>query len=447
MIKSINQKEGLKYLNKLGKEFVVIQNPNFVHPKFEIVPLAPKLKLPAKNISAVLMDMDGTTTTTEELCIHSLEFMIRKITNRLSKKDWAGFDYSRDYKNIIGNSTTKHVEYLINSFEKFIIINELKKSFLFSAIWILIFVNDASRKNEVENNLISFRCSELLKDGILIRMQKSKSFPGKDFKFLVNKYSAIISIKNKLEIVRASIDIYYYRYHKILLEISQGNSKNISKEIFNDSEKKLIAPLPNVAFLLALIKGLLKDEASKLADTIIEQYVKNNSNSKLVINKTSFSNKLKILSSRFQSKPVKVALVTSSIFYEANIVLTEIFRLLNEEINSWKISDKTKLIIQNKFLSYKTYYDSVVTANDASEMRLKPHRDLYSTALNNLSIPIKDFNKVIGFEDSESGITSIRAAGIGRCIAVPFSFTMSHNFSLASFKALNGIIDVITKVF
>lgn len=42
----------------------------------------------------------------------------------------------------------------------------------------------------------------------------------------------------------------------------------------------------------------------------------------------------------FAETPVKVAVVTSSIEYEADIVLTELFLVIRDEISKWKISNK-----------------------------------------------------------------------------------------------------------
>lgn len=53
---------------------------------------------------AIVQDMDGTTT--ENLCLHSLETMVRRVTARLTPAQWTGLDRARDYPHIIGNSTT-----------------------------------------------------------------------------------------------------------------------------------------------------------------------------------------------------------------------------------------------------------------------------------------------------------------------------------------------------
>lgn len=83
----ITKDEALRLTGTLGDKFAVVHNPDFIHPSIELYPLTSKILSP-KLLKAVVMDMDGTTTTTENICIHSLEFMIRKITGRMDvKKD------------------------------------------------------------------------------------------------------------------------------------------------------------------------------------------------------------------------------------------------------------------------------------------------------------------------------------------------------------------------
>lgn len=448
MKKLLTKKEAVEYLKQLGNEFTIIQNPSYIHPSFEVVPLAPKLAKPSNKIAAIVMDMDGTTTTTEELCIHSLEFMVRKITGRMNKSVWEGLDHKKDYPHIIGNSTTKHVEYLIRTYQNFIKTEEIKNSYIFAALWTLLVGKDESRKEEIKTNLSGLGCSALLQDEKYFIVQKNKKLKY-DFSHLVNYFTKIycnrLTFDSVSKIVRAGIDIYYQRYHEILLEITKGKSSKIAFELLGDKDKHLIEPLPGVAIFLALIKGLLGEEAGKLNNLLIKQFYLKNPKAKEKFNPNDVEKNLTKLSSYFSAHPCKVAVVTSSIFYEANIVLTEVFRLLKNEVKQWNISSERKKKIIQKFESYKTFYDGFVTASDSNEIRLKPHRDLYSIALHKLAVTKNDFNHVIGFEDSESGTIAIRAAGIGRAIAVPFSKTEGHNLDAACFIAKGGLPEVILK--
>ncbi|NPV12343.1 MAG: HAD family phosphatase [Ignavibacteria bacterium] len=431
-IKIINSQEASENLLSLSDEFVIIKNPDFIFPGYEVVPLAKKIFNP-ENFIAAVMDMDGTTTTTEELCVESLEFMIRKMSGLLTRDQWIGLN-EKDYPNVIGNSTTKHVEYLINTYRSLIKFEETINSFVSSIIWTLRKGRSEQRKNEVKDLLKSFDIENAF-ENFLINLNEEK-ISNENFKNLANNILNRINLNDTSTLTKIGIEIYYQHYHQYLLNLSSGQR----------SSKKLIEPLPGVAITLSLIKGLLGEEAEKLSDKLIEEYKRKNPQTNLQIDFNEAKNKLKKLGTYFESNPVKTAVVTSSIFYEADIVLTEVFDQIKQEIKDWNISSERKEKIINKFSSYQNFYDAVVTATDAYEFRLKPHRDLYSIALHKLGISKKDFSKVIGFEDSQCGTIAIRAAGIGCCIAVPFPQTSGHDLQAASYILWNGLPEFVIKL-
>lgn len=429
----INKSEASKFLDKLSDEFVLIQNPDFVHPEYEIIPLAKKVYHPEKLIAAV-MDMDGTTTTTEELCIESLEFMIRKMSGLISNEQWNGLD-ENDYPNIIGNSTTKHIEYLINKYFHLIDKEIAIKSFVEAIRWTLVIGKSEQRKKEVQELLKSFGFGE--EDLSLISMNDESMEQSYDFTKIKNLITSKINLDDFSNLVKIGIEIYYYHYHQYLINLSENYNLT--------SSKKLIEPLPGVAIFLSLIKGLLGDEAENLTEKLIDDFKRKNPETKESFQIEKVKVILKNLGIYFEKNPLKIAVVTSSIFYEAHIVLSEVFNQMKSEILSWNITDERKRKIIEKFTSYQNFYDVVVTASDAYEFRLKPHRDLYSIALYRLGISKDDFDKVVGFEDSQSGTIAIRAAGIGCCIAVPFPKSRTHNLNAASYILLNGLPEFILK--
>lgn len=449
MKKFVNPTRAVQLVQQLGEEFAVVKNPAYIHPPFEIYPLAPKQIIPLNRVSGVVMDMDGTTTTTEALCIHSLEYMTRKITDRMSLHEWEGLDSLKDYPHIIGNSTTKHVEYLIKTYGKFIKSDALRKFYLEASLWFLIYGKDPGRLAEVKNNLQNLGLKEILSDPHLKEARRvknrQKTIPIDVRQYFLHKYNTVTRADNFSQIVRMAIDIYYRRYHEILDKIENGAGEQLSHELLGESKKHLIEPMPGIGIFLALIKGLLGEELIVLTSTLIEHLHQNDPS---FMNRLDFSkvkHQLYKLGCFFQKYPAKVAVVTSSIFYEAHIVLNEVFRILKSEVSNWPISIKRKKILKQQFSNYQNFYDAFVTASDSSEIRLKPHRDLYSIALHRLGIPKSEFKQVIGFEDSESGTIAIRAAGIGRCIAVPFSETTHHNFKAATHIVKGGIPETIVK--
>jgi beta-phosphoglucomutase-like phosphatase (HAD superfamily) len=447
--KFLTDKQASQVITKLGIEFAVVKNPDYIHPEFELYPLAPKIFHPVKKLATAVMDMDGTTTTTESLCIHSLGYMIRKITDRMSKQSWQGLDPIKDYSHIIGNSTTKHVEYLIQTYQSHINIEAMKKAYFHAALWFLLFGKDKRRIEEARNNLVNLGFQDILKDEQLNKLIHTPNIEPEQFsKFsqeFLERHDSNFRVNSFSDIVRAGIDIYYQRYHEILSMIQAGKGETLSAQILGKPNEHLIEPMPGVGEFLALIKGWLGEDIKHRLPQLVEAYQKTNidTDSSLLIEKLA-KNIIK-LGKRFETNPLKVAVVTSSIFYEAEIVMTEVFRVLFKQIENWQIPPARKEMIQEKFSDYKNVYDGFVTASDSSEIRLKPHRDLYSIALHQLGIPKEKFNEVVGFEDSESGTIAIRAAGIGLCVAVPFSDTQLHDLRAAAYVLKGGLPETLLK--
>jgi len=446
--KIVKSKESNILFNKLGKEFAAIYNPEFIFPGYELVPLAPIIKAPIKGLKAVVMDMDGTTTTTEELCTHSLEIMVRKITGRLSSSQWSGLDHEKDYPNIIGNSTTKHVEYLIKKYGSGIVREELANSYIYAALWTLLIGQDDGRKAEVRTNMINLGLKDILTEKKYLALQNISQVSSKKlnslFKALRSKYSPLFKGVTFNDLVKASIDIYYQKYHEILFQIDKGESKKLAAQFLGDKNKHLIEPMTGVPVFLALIKGLLGADVKFVINELINSFYDNPaaiSGSEL----KKIEKSIIKLSLNFEKKPAKVAVVTSSIHYEANIVLKEVFKVIHEEIEKWNLPAERKAKLLEHFSDHNRFYNAFITASDSNEIRLKPHRDLYSIALHQLDIPKNDFNQVIGLEDSESGTIAIRAAGVGLCVAVPFIKTTGHNFEAAAYVANKGLSEIILK--
>ncbi|MBN2570835.1 MAG: HAD family phosphatase [Ignavibacteriales bacterium] len=443
-----NKEKAAEIILKAGGEFAVVNNPDYVFEEFSIYPLAPKLTS-LKDIVGIVMDMDGTTTTTEDLCLHSLEFMVRKMSNLMTRQEWDGLDHIIDLPNVIGNSTTKHVEYLINKYQNEFQIEKIKEAFVYSVLWNIVYGQDKQRKIEVLNNARNLFLSEMFNDEKInyLRNNNSSDIELKQVKlnYFYEKYLNRFPVFKKEDLVRIGIDIYYQRYHEILQKIKLGKGNEVSKEVFGVPDRHLIASMEGIEIFLPLVKGLMGENVKYIIDYLIDKYCENKKNNKVNLNKNLISEKLVDLSNYFIRNPAKVAVVTSSIFYEADIVLSEVFKVLSEKIDKTYLPDKCKNSIINKFEDYKKFYDVVVTASDSSEIRLKPHRDLYSIALYQLGIQKRDFDKVIGFEDSESGTVAIRAAGIGCCVAVPFAHTSGHNLSAASYIAEGGLPEVLVK--
>lgn len=442
-----NREEAVEIFKELGQEFAIVKNPSYIYPDFEFYPLAPKILTPRKKLVAVVKDMDGTTTTTEQLCLHSQEFMVGKITGMGKDPKWKGLDKKRDYPHIIGNSTTRHVEYLINTYGSQINPEDFKKSYMNAVLWFLAEGRDEKRMTEMTNNTVNLGWGGLLEEPEVLRLKEKGHFNpgncGNVVEELLKKYGSRFNPQTLADKVRAAMEIYYQRYHEILAAIDRGEGEGLSQELLSEPGRKLIEPMPGVAVFLSLIKGWLGEDAvlfyEELKNHLLKNPHLNYKEEKLEKSKP----RLNMLGRYFQNHPLKVGLVTSSIAYEANIVLKEVFNVICKQIERWTVSDSRKKDLINKFSDCRNFYDGFITASDSSEIRLKPHRDLYGIALHTMGIQREDFEYVIGFEDSESGTISIRAAGIGLCVAVPFSDTAGHNLQAAAYILHGGLPETI----
>jgi len=423
-----NREEVIKKIEAEYGEFAVIENPSSIHPPFEIAPLAPPLEKP-NGLKALLMDMDGTTTTTETLCIQSMEMMLRRMSGLMTKEACSGLDPQKDYPNIIGNSTTKHVEYLIETYGHLLKSELAVKEFLKAARWTLENGRDEDRKKEVVQNLKKWELEEELNSN------RSKK-PDNEIEINPPKMSAS-------QMVSMGIDIYYQIYHTMLSKIEKGEAALLKEKAGLAEYDELIAPMPGIAFMLPFVKGWLGDEVEEAVSLIIAPYDDHHERKMSQKERSALMETLFVLSRRFEKEPVKLGLVTSSIFYEADIVIKRVLRVVQKQIAQTGLSNERKAFINEKLGDYHTVYDTFVTATDSSEMRLKPHRDLYSLALHNLGINPTDFDKVIGFEDSQSGTVAIRAAGIGCCVAVPFQESSNHNLEAAVHVLTGGIPEAL----
>lgn len=444
MKKLITKNEAIKLFANKSEEIAVVVNPKDIYPEYELYPLARKLKTLEHFPVAVVMDMDGTTTTTEELCLHSLEYAIRKMSGLLTLKDWKGLDHGVDYPHVIGNSTTKHIEYLVSVYSTLFKSERVRESFLFSSLWTVFIGVDQKRREEAEANLKHFGYIE-----VLSKIRKKKSHSISDINLFVGKLIKTSDPRfQKLstqEYVKIAIDVYYQRYHEILTRIKNGESEKVAQEIFGSSSKRLIEPMHGVLFFLAMIRGWLGDEIVIVYELLKEEYKKKSGKIFTTKEEEKLKKELLQLSMACERKPLKVALVTSSIRYEAEIVMYEVFNVIKKNILELPFSKEKKQILKKMFSQYSNIYDAFVTASDSHEIRLKPHRDLYSIALQQLHIRNKEYGSVVGFEDSESGTIAMRAAGIGLAVAVPFAQTKGHDLSAASYICYGGLPEVILK--
>lgn len=431
----IVQKEAaIKTIRSHQGEFAEVKNPSYVYPPVEYYPMARPLKK-VSELKAALMDMDGTTTTTEVLCIYSLEMMVRRMSGLLNKSQWQGVDHEKDLPFIIGNSTTNHVEYLLHKYGGLLNQNQIAKEFLLAAHWTLTHGMDEQRKAEVIQNLRKLNLNVVI----------GEIHNGISEEELIKRYSSQITELNFTMQVNLGIDIYYETYHRILSKLKQGKSREVRLQVFGnaESDENLISPMPGIPFLIPLLKGWLGEEAGCMVNELFFEYETATGKVLTIPHKQDLARKITEMGIAFEKQPVKLGLVTSSIFYEADIVIREVLEVMKTVIERSSLSSSRKEKILNAYEDYHNVYDAFVTATDSSEIRLKPHRDLYSIALHRAGLMPEDFDRVVGFEDSQSGTVAIRAAGIGCCVAVPFAQTSGHNLEAATHILPAGVPEAI----
>src|SRR5512140_1605347 len=109
--------------------FARVPNLDYVYSPFELFPLAPHCRPPLERIAAFAVDMDGTSTTTEPLALHALEYMVRRFTGRMTKGEWHGLDPVADHPYVIGNSNFRHTEFLVERYRADLNMDALREAF------------------------------------------------------------------------------------------------------------------------------------------------------------------------------------------------------------------------------------------------------------------------------------------------------------------------------
>lgn len=431
-------------VSALADEYAVVENPPYIHPRYELYPLSRGVSRLERGLAAAVMDMDGTTTTTEPVCIHALDTMVRRASGRDTDPAWPGLDHARDYPHIIGNSTTKHVEYLVRTYGDGFQGDALRRHYIAGAAWTLGHGKDELRRREVRSTLASTGLAGLLSDTRFLALCGAESLEAPETAALLDTLAAEtaggFSCAGVAGRTRACIDIYYHRYHEVLEAVGRGEGDAAAREILGAGASRLVGPMPGVGVFLALLKGLLGEHAGAFAPMLCAQL---GQAGEAAPSAEAAEALLAGLGRRFAARPAKLALVTSSIAYEAHLVLGEIFRVLRSEMPGWPVPQGLRDTLLGAFSDPLVFYDAVITATDSSEIRLKPHRDLYSIALHELGVYPGDFDRVAGFEDSESGTIAIRAAGIGLSCALPFAMTRGHHFQAATQVCPGGLPQVL----
>lgn len=94
-----------KFTFEKDRQYVTVYTPTETR---YVIPEAPSS---FRNLEAVMMDMDGSSTDTEKLVLEAMRQMMGEALGN-SRFRFSG----EDFPHIIGDSTTNHVRYLVSTY-------------------------------------------------------------------------------------------------------------------------------------------------------------------------------------------------------------------------------------------------------------------------------------------------------------------------------------------
>ncbi len=427
-------------------EFAQVRNLEYVFSPWEIYPLAPRITPPLERIVAFAVDMDGTSTTTEPLALHALEYMVRRLTGRMTTARWRGLDPVRDHPYVIGNSNFRHTEFLVQRYHDHLNPEAFRQAFFEALAWTLANMTDPQRRRDIAQNARNCGLGEMLADPAFQTLVKEEKIDEANAAGLVTpfleRYGPAFHWDHLSALVSAALDIYYMRYHAILRRIEQGEGERLSRELLGEAGRRLVEPMPGYDVFVPLIKGWLGPEIDALYE-LLRAELAHPGPAHSAAAPDAVRTRLVRLAGQFRREPARLGLVTASIAYETHAVMKEVVRVMAERVGNWPVPAACRDRILAHLADYRAVFDGFICASDACEPRLKPHRDLYSLALYQMSIPKAQYRYCVGLEDTEPGIISLRAAGIGCAIALPNRDTRRQDYSAAVEVIHGGLPELI----
>jgi len=221
--------------------------------------------------------------------------------------------------------------------------------------------------------------------------------------------------------------------------IEAGEGGQLSLELLGEAGRLLIEPMPGYDIFVPLVKGWIGERDAAALYDLLHQQLPPATRPESDIGPDG----LRLLARRFTDAPARVALVTASIAFETHATMREICRVMAQRVETWPVSTACKDRVRSGLADYRNPFDAFVCASDACEHRLKPHPDLYSLALANMGLAKHDYASCVGLEDTEPGIISLRAAGIGCAVGLPNHDTSRQDFQAATALMRHGLPEVI----
>ncbi len=464
-LRLITREQAKHIFDVLADEYALIPNPEGVFPSYDVVPLAPKVSELSVLPSAIFLDMDGTLTSTEELCLDALETLLKRFTWNGSSSEVVHIRPETDLAHIVGQSTTRNVEYLIKTYRRSFHARAVAEAFVEAVQWSWIKAQSPQRRREAEATLSALGLSDWIpplnsagRQAADTRMwqttecstrgdQQSNTQPSAAVldatpgplpsrQTWVEEFLQRVTLDDDA-LLRIGLEVYYQRQHTLLQAIDEAGDRREIAPVEKGFPE--IRPLRGVTFFHVLVRGGL-DTAE-----IQPEFLSLTTDECQIWGGTGeIRQRLFALAAALQHAGPRFVLVTSSGRFETRIILKEVFRRMREEVNAWPLQAAVRERIAARLDDPWSFYDAVLTADDAYELRLKPHRDLYTLALEALHLTPSQRESTLALEDTEAGILAARAAGIPMAIAVPF-MSFGQDFSAASFVADAGLPEVLCR--
>lgn len=402
-------------------------------------PMAPKrLGLDGPPL-AVFLDMDGTLTNTEPLCIQAMDTVFRE-----AWPEWPGMLPERDYRHIIGFSTQHSMDYLFRLHEVAVPRYGLRRAAVaIAADWMR---GPGLREGALglATRLASIGAEGLAQCENFLRYLDGGGDAAAE--------AAAQALPDAVEdahdsCVAAGYCLYAIAYETLLW-------RAVSPER-GEAGAPALRALPGVDVLLALLSGIPGREAGCLAERLD------------ACPGAGTAGTLSALGALLAASPPRVALVTSSTLPEARAILGSVFKQLQRGVEEWPLDPSRRAALHARLAGPEAYFDAMATASEVDETTLKPHPALYLRAIQALgldrvthdaqsadagtsvqaSVPARrdSRDRVLAFEDTQAGIIALRAAGIGLACAVPLPEARGQDLSAAAHVLEDGLPEAIVR--
>lgn len=438
--RSLDVPQAAVALRELAPEFTVIENHGTLFPRYDVVPLASCHARPSGPLRAILMDMDGTTTLTEDLCLAALTGALRDATLlENGTPGVSGLNPERDYAHIIGTSASANIAYLVEAYGGELRDEAFRHAVARASAWNLNPHRDPIRRAEAETTARICGAAELLESAafseLVARTDHAPLEQDDDLRATLAPFAKRLELSSAEQRGRALLEIYYEYLHGYFAAIARDEGWRVAESVYGDRKRPAIAPLPGIALACAMARGLLSPFPAECVQ-LVEAAAGRPAT-------TTEKDALGRALESFAAQAPQVALVTSSGYYEARTVLKEVFRGIRQEVAQWPLPAHAIEGLLDAFRAPEDYYDAIITADESHEIRLKPYRDLYTIAIRTLGLDLDGLRNTVGFEDTWAGVTAMRSAGVGIPCAVPFHGTRNHDFSLAAHVFHGGLPQAI----